>query len=291
MEEGLISIIVPIFNAENSLEKCLNSLIDQTYKNIEIILINDGSTDRSLEICNKYEVLDSRIKVLNNKNKGVSKSRNEGIKIAKGEYIQFVDSDDYIESDACNTLINSIRNSCTELVICGLNIIKNDKVIRNPHVDNRIINVKEKEEDLLYVLKILNSPCNKLYKRDKIRNLFDENIDLGEDLIFNLNYISEIDSAITINKCLYNVILDNEESLNRKFDKFKINQLINLFQKEQKIYTDMYGDHYNKGFWHERIIRSLVSNLIQATKILSRDDVLYILNEDFNQKFINEIFH
>src|SRR5699024_165398 len=92
-----LSIIVPIYNSEKRLGRCLNSIINQSYKNIEIILVNDGSTDTSLEICNEFKKKDSRVKVINKENEGVALARNDGLLVATGDYIAFVDSDDYLD--------------------------------------------------------------------------------------------------------------------------------------------------------------------------------------------------
>ena len=105
----MISIIVPVYNAEKWIDRCIKSLIKQTYDDIEIILVNDGSTDTSLSVCKKYADIDKRIVVIDKKNSGVSATRNIGIEIAKGEYIQFVDSDDYIDEKMCEMLVNAIE--------------------------------------------------------------------------------------------------------------------------------------------------------------------------------------
>ena len=110
----LISVIVPVYNVKNYLEKCLDSIINQTYKNLEIILINDGSTDESLDICYMYEKKDNRIKVFNNRNKGLSYSRNFGVKNSNDKYVMFVDSDDFISnSNIIEKFINILeRDKC-----------------------------------------------------------------------------------------------------------------------------------------------------------------------------------
>ena len=112
-----ISIIVPIYNAEKYLSKCINSLINQTKKEIEIILINDGSTDRSEEIINNYR--DERIKYFKNENQGIGKTRNFGIEKATGKYLMFVDSDDYLKEDACEILFKKAEKEKLDLVICN----------------------------------------------------------------------------------------------------------------------------------------------------------------------------
>lgn len=104
----LISIIIPVYNVSLFLEKCLNSVINQTFKNLQIILVDDGSTDNSGIICDNYSKKDSRIEVIHQKNKGLSEARNTGLSLARGEYITFVDSDDYIELDTYSTIFKAI---------------------------------------------------------------------------------------------------------------------------------------------------------------------------------------
>lgn len=126
----LISIIIPVYNTENYLETCLNSLVNQTLKDIEIITINDGSTDNSLEILKKYAEKDERIKVIDKKNEGQSIARNIGLKYASGEFIAFVDSDDYIDLDAYERLYEFIKNTDNDMVICNAIRFNSEKEYR-----------------------------------------------------------------------------------------------------------------------------------------------------------------
>lgn len=105
----LVSVIVPVFNSEKYIERCLKSIVNQTYENLEIIIINDGSTDASLSICEKWKDLDTRICLINKENTGVSDSRNRGIEASKGKYITFIDCDDFIEADMIEKLLKSIK--------------------------------------------------------------------------------------------------------------------------------------------------------------------------------------
>ena len=135
------SIIVPIFNLEKYLNKCLHSLATQTYTNIEIICVNDGSTDNSLGILKKYAEQDNRIKIIDKNNEGVSISRNEGIKIATGDYILFVDGDDWLDERACEILNNNISNNNYDLIYFNYNIytkkfIRKIKMVNNISKDN-----------------------------------------------------------------------------------------------------------------------------------------------------------
>ena len=119
MYEDLISVIVPVYNVENYLRECLDSIVAQTYRNIEVILVDDGSKDSSGKICDEYADKDNRIKVIHKENGGVSAARNTGLDIAKGEWISYVDSDDYIESTMIETLICLAKKNDVELAMCS----------------------------------------------------------------------------------------------------------------------------------------------------------------------------
>jgi len=123
---GLVSIIIPVYNSERHLSSCLESAIGQSYENIEIILINDGSTDNSGMMCDEYANKDKRIKVIHKKNSGPSSARNAGIESARGEFIFFLDADDYIEKDAINLLVENYRQTKADVVIGDFRKIKND---------------------------------------------------------------------------------------------------------------------------------------------------------------------
>ena len=119
-QEKIVSIIIPVYNAEKYLGYCLNSIVSQTYKNLEIILVNDGSTDDSLKICNNYAFFDSRVRVINIANRGVSNARNVGLKAATGEYIEFADADDVLNPQMVATLVDKMDTYQSDIIICGL---------------------------------------------------------------------------------------------------------------------------------------------------------------------------
>ena len=125
-----VSIIIPVFNVENYLERCLKSVIAQTFKDIEIIIINDGSIDKSLEICKKFAESDKRIILINQKNSGVSAARNTGIDIATGKYLSFVDSDDFITPDMIEFLLTNLEEHDADISSCGMYdcYIQNNKI-------------------------------------------------------------------------------------------------------------------------------------------------------------------
>lgn len=136
MEGNLISVIVPIYNTEKYLEKCITSILDQSYHNLEVILINDGSTDNSEEICNRFQEIDKRIIVKYQENSGVSVARNQGLKIAKGDFISFVDSDDYLHPEMLERLWNYLKEYNADIAMCDFFKVFDGKLIEQCYEKN-----------------------------------------------------------------------------------------------------------------------------------------------------------
>ena len=201
--EKKVSVIIPLYNCENTIIRCVNSLLKQTYSNYEIIIVDDGSTDNGYNKCLEQYGNESKVFILQKNNEGVSKARNYGIEKSHGYFITFVDSDDYVEPSYLKELVSAVEGY--DLAICGIKrvsrLYKEKWNYHNFYVDD--IHKSYAPIIDLYEHKILNSPCNKIYVRHKIRSLFDEQMEIGEDLIFNLNYISGIKSIHVINKILY----------------------------------------------------------------------------------------
>lgn len=191
-----VSVIIPVYNSERYLPECIESLIRQTLQACEFIFINDGSTDRSLEILEKYQQCDERIKIYNQENQGVSAARNYGIQLSKGEYIGFVDSDDMIEVDYFNTLYQTAKQNICDLVLCNLKFSKGDSEIKYPFNTNELLDNQYIKQNIYpYFLKYdnLNSVCNKLYKKSIVDNYqiaFPKSIALGEDGLFNQRFLT-----------------------------------------------------------------------------------------------------
>lgn len=212
--KSMVSIIVPIYNSEQRIAKCIESILSQTFKDFELILINDGSKDKSLEICREYEEKDNRIRVLTQENSGVSATRNRGIECAKGEYIQFVDSDDYIAPNMVEQLVMRMKANDVDMVICG--ILKhyenyNEEIL--PEKEGKIyMNELEERYPSIFGNYILHSPVNKLYKKELIKSTFPTELSLGEDYTFNLNYLIESRSIYFIRESYYFYVI-SENSL------------------------------------------------------------------------------
>lgn len=182
--QDLISIIIPVYNVEKYLDRCLNSIIAQSYKNWEAILINDGSTDKSGEICNYYSMHDSRFKVIHQENSGVSKTRNVGIKVAKGNYITFCDPDDYYSPENLEKLVNCFENNEVDIAICNYNFIDQYNLIKNnnTNLQEKVFEHKEAFEYLIYG-KFKDYLWNKMFKAHLFKNIEFINVVRHEDSI------------------------------------------------------------------------------------------------------------
>lgn len=207
-KDVLVSIIIPIYNCENYIKKCLDSLINQTYKNIEIICINDGSLDNTYEVLKKIGKTDKRIKIINKINEGVSVARNTGLKVASGEYIMFVDADDWIEETSVFDLV-SLKDT-SDLILFNFNKVENNIVYRNTYnfVDKDVttFNKKQIKEEILP--KFLSGEvncfvCCLFIKKSLITFEFKSDIKIMEDKIFYIELFSKITDFTLYTKNLY----------------------------------------------------------------------------------------
>jgi glycosyltransferase involved in cell wall biosynthesis len=250
----MISIIVPVYNAEKHIERCISSLISQKYPNYEVILVNDGSTDNSGGICDDFQNENKNIKVIHTENGGVSKARNVGIENARGDYIQFVDSDDFISDDYTSRMVEIILDKNVDLVIGGINHVsfENNKI-------NILREIKSKKEGLytkenlslifndLINVSYINYCYSKLISRKLLidNNIkFDINISLGEDTLFVLDTIRASKNIYISNYADYFYIIHSNETLTYKYrpDKFEIlnnlSQRIKDFCEKEDLYSD-----------------------------------------------------
>lgn len=193
-----ISVVVPIYKSEQTLERCVESLLSQTEKELEIILVDDGSPDGCPAICDAYEKKDGRIKVIHKKNAGVSAARNTGIEAATGTYVVFVDSDDYVEPEYCRHLKEAVEREGSQLAVCGYH---------HHYVGADVEKVPNPQDDLLtlYGAGFLNMPWNKLFLRESLGR-FPQDLDLGEDLLFNLEYLKGCFGITIVKEPLYHYI-------------------------------------------------------------------------------------
>lgn len=211
-----VSIIVPIYNVEKYIQRCVKSLMSQEYHNIEIILVNDGSPDRSLDIINKLKVMDSRIIVIDKNNGGVSSARNAGIKQSSGDYLMFVDGDDWIEPNYVSYFVDLIEHSGLPVGMNFNNYIDFD----NPGTDSIDIISNKKAMEFIYLGYIFMAVWNKIYESSFIKKnniLFDETLWYGEGMLFNIDCLQKLDKVVVGGKSVYHQVT-NPNSAMRKFN-------------------------------------------------------------------------
>lgn len=210
----MISIIIPVYRSEQTLERCINSICEQTYQDWEAIMIVDGPPDASGILADKLSESDARIRVIHQENQGVSVARNVGIEAAKGCYIAFLDSDDYLEKNALKSMIQAMEPpdglEC-DLVIAGFHHIFFGKdIVKVPSMQG-VYDLQNAEQVFLnlYGEQFLNMPWNKLYKKALIQQGFPLHMNLGEDLCFNLQYMEQIRFLHVIQEPICNYIQDD----------------------------------------------------------------------------------
>lgn len=204
--EPLISVIVPIYNVEAYLDRCVESIVNQTYKNLEIILVDDGSPDKCPQMCDNWADKDNRIKVIHKENGGLSDARNAGMKIASGEYICFVDSDDLVALTFVEQLYNAITDKNANIVACDVLCFKNEKEIVENDLNQISTNSFTPEQALSQLIKgkgVRAVAWNKLYKREIIQ---DEQFEVGklhEDEFYTYRLIDKCQKVVYVNCKLY----------------------------------------------------------------------------------------
>ncbi|MFF3023905.1 glycosyltransferase family 2 protein [Gottfriedia sp. NPDC057948] len=248
-----VSIIVPIYNVEKYLTRCLDSLINQTYTNIEIILINDGSLDKSDEIAMNYVNLDKRIKLFNQSNQGQAKARNVGISKSTGDYIMFVDSDDWLDTSCISCCVDEILKKDADLVIFDMNLIK-----------------KNATYYLSYDLSIYGShsgPCNKLYSK---KLWVDKYFPIGvwyEDLGIMPIIVKNARNKVKINKALYNYDFTRESSQSHQIQENKIRDILKMLDL---VYLELV-DYQKKDELEYLFIQHILGGAVYRKALLIKD--------------------
>lgn len=266
--EKKVSVIIPVYNAEKHITRCVESLLNQTLKECEFIFINDGSTDSSRKIIERYSQLDNRIKLINKENEGVSIARNIGLHYSIGKYIGFVDADDYVEADMYRILYEAAVKDDCDTVISNFEIeIDGEKIItRYPFPVDVILQREYIEEELLpYYVRYenLNTACNKIYRRKLINEKkirFPEKIELGEDALFNINFFAEIASTKYLDYIGYHYVEVKGSATRNIANKDYFGRALEVYKQElPKVYVDRIGQAKVKILKSQKLVDSLIS--------------------------------
>lgn len=275
----LISIIVPVYNSEKYLEQCIESIINQTYKKLEVILVDDGSTDNSKKICDEYAQKDSRILAIHKENQGVSSARNVGIEKANGKYIYFADSDDYLDCSLITEMYSNFQENDVDVVVCEYNCHN-----QNENVDNKLHYMFD-EKKISFQELVMNNDYmvygylwNKMFKKKDIKKFFNEKVHVKEDLLFLLMNYENNTLYSVIRKPLYNYRIYDNSTIHKKGN---LISLTSIYAEEwiSRNINNQYTINYKNAF---------VSNYFNLWKEC-KDDKYIINNKDLFLEFITDI--
>lgn len=244
----MISIIVPVYNVEKYLKKCVGSLINQTYKDIEIILVDDGSTDNSGTICDEISTTDTRIKVIHKMNGGLSSARNAGIDMAKGDYLAFVDSDDFVELDMYETLLDGIEKNGKDISCCGRIVdifgqySNKEFVMDSP----KMFTKEETIREILYLENVDVSACDKLYDKNLFSDIRYPEGKISEDAAVIFEIIERSNGIYHVGVPFYHYVFRNNSITKSKYSAKRHDVINNLNNTEiflEKNHPDLLEDY------------------------------------------------
>lgn len=267
----MVSVIVPVYNVEKYLSACVKSILQQTYQDLECILIDDGSGDGSAAIGRAFAEEDSRVVYVRQENAGVSRARNRGLAQARGEYILFVDSDDILKKDMIEKMMTAMEQDQTDFVVCGIGLFTTSaenitEEIVPPHA---ALQSKEDAASFFareYAPTVMNSPCNKLYKKALIQDGFDTSVDIGEDLLFNLAYFRAASSVTYLDQALYCYRRNLSGSLSKKL-RGHMYVIANRLYKGCLDYLGMFCSPFETGklsYFHFKNLQLATLGIIQS---------------------------
>ncbi len=294
-----ISVIVPVYNKEKYLERCVKSLLSQTYENIEIVLVNDGSTDNSGILCDKLKSEDTRIRVIHKENGGLSSARNAGIKVATGDYVGFVDSDDSVDENMYESLLNSAKKYDADIALCGSKVIggkmfQTDGLAATYHTFEKETVFETKDDIKKLALGILGAPlevfedseygtsvCKNIYKTSLIKEhnleFLSERIYGSEDLLFMIDFVLCAKKAVGVPGAFYNYyFISNSLSNTRKADGFERIVLLN----------ETICKRLSEKMPYDQYIFSADRHLLSSARAMTIQEVIYAQNNPDEKKYL-----
>lgn len=239
MKEPLISVIVPIYKVEKYLNRCVESIVNQTYRNLEIILVDDGSPDNCPQICDNWAGKDNRIKVVHKENGGLSDARNAGMPFATGEIISFIDSDDWIELNMFDIMLNRMQNDNSDMVSCGVKWVEEDgSIIRNDTVSqDEVLETQSAMKELINDNKLKQHVWNKLYKFSLVKDIPFEKGKYHEDVFWSYQIVGRAKKVSIVKNSFYNYVqransIMGESYSAKRLDALDANRLRCEYMKE-----------------------------------------------------------
>jgi glycosyltransferase involved in cell wall biosynthesis len=299
-----ISIIVPVYNTAKYLPRCLNSIIGQTYTNLEIILVNDGSTDNSLMIIKEYAAKDTRINVIDINNGGQGRARNKGLDACTGDYIMFCDSDDWYDLDICEHLINALKSGDYDFAMCGIRRINGIGIVLKKYFEyNNMLEIQQDEILKRFFIddKLLSQVCNKIYTKKLFDNLrYPEGI-FYEDRFISVDLFLRTKTAIFTGKVKYNYFIRQGSTCNKPFSKADIDYVNVMIHDKEKLGDISEENKINSQYYIADAVSSVLIKLILSEKNKDKETYEYLCNmlqveiakmKDINdKKYYNKCFN
>ncbi|MDT6641236.1 glycosyltransferase, partial [Enterococcus faecium] len=280
-----ISIIVPVYNVEKYLKKCVDSILGQTFTDFELLLIDDGSTDNSGSICDELAKTDNRIKVIHKENGGLSDARNIGIEVAKGDFIGFIDSDDYIDEDMYAFLYNNILKYDAELSMCGIYDVHKNKEIKKLTPFSQLVTKSEAIELVLDGKLVVANAVSKLYKKELFENVRYPKGKIAEDAAVILKIINQCNKIHVDTSQKYYYYHRGDSITSKKFTK-KDFDIIDVWNENEKWIIKNYPQMYDKV--HTRVCWAYF--VVLDKLVLTEEKGLYQEKKQVREYLIDNFF-
>ena len=285
MEKGLVSILIPCFNTERYLSKCLDLVLAQTYQKIEILLLNDGSTDHTLEVMQRYQEKDTRIRIINRENRGVAASRNELIQKSTGKYVTFVDSDDFISKDYVLDMLNVLQETNSDIALCHVQKIHDPLEMKESgkkefYQYNRIQTIQK----MLTVRDFYDYPVAKLLKREILEGISFPINRIYEDSATLFKVYDKIQKSVVLEKEYYFYLIGREDSITTK--KYSMKHLTDNFLAIREKY-DYILDHVPEV--KNEATFCYVGNLVTIIQRATASQNEEVLHSEMFQQVINQL--
>ncbi|MBE5740949.1 MAG: glycosyltransferase [Clostridiales bacterium] len=312
-----ISVIIPVYKVEKYLDKCVESVVNQTYKNLEIILVDDGSPDRCPQMCDEWAKKDERIKVVHKQNGGLSSARNAGMEVATGEYIAFLDSDDFVDITMYQKLYDKMLEERSDICMCGITHVYEDgntQIIKETNLTNLnkenvfkylIVYNSYVEKNIFYTDNIMGSVWRSLYKKELLDNLLFTNI-YCEDIIFMIDVFQRVNKISAVDENLY-YYLQRQGSITKVCNESQIRKHIDFAKlMKEKIYGYVDEDAYKAQLFHmyetpvsmciyyknkELFKRSVNDKFLSSLNTKENYKARQNLDKNFKRKILNFLVH
>ncbi len=285
--EPLISVIVPVYNVEKYINKCIDSILAQTYKNLEIILVDDGSPDRCDQICDEYAEKDNRVRVIHKKNEGQAVARNYALEICKGDYIAFVDSDDFIEADMFEVMLNAISQGDYDVAVCGAKFCecKTGRIQSVSYVNRKLSGDASLLIKRYLTGKVRSVMWDKIYRAELFKTVRFPSLRCREDAYVLPELLGEANGFVEIPDCKYIQNIREGSTEQKAFDLGKLEATVAVYEHQREYIKANYPQYCSlTELMMVKMYRNFLSEVVVKNNTREKDDVYIKLFEGFKEE-------